>query len=245
MKTNQWYQPMLNGAKFLVPAAVLLLALALYVPEKILAAKGNAVDNGRIVQVVLSEHAKISQFDDIDSSPTGYGKNACGLVAVAAAVGGETWTSYLPMLAYAAGSSYGQASGIQPTPLTNALQKVFGVTNVTAYNNGTLEAMYNELQEGNIVIVDLKVNSLTSVPSSQAPNFAHFARVLGMDMGREEIYLENTLRGGAYWTVSFKNFAAVWQRPETSVSEIPIAQPEDVTNWYVVLDRSLLNANAF
>jgi hypothetical protein len=30
--------------------------------------------------------------------------------------------------------------------------------------------------------------------------------VLGMDGARQEIYIENTLRGGSYWTVSLQDF---------------------------------------
>ena len=40
----------------------------------------------RLVQVDLAHHPKISQFTDIDSSASSYGKNACALVAAAAAL---------------------------------------------------------------------------------------------------------------------------------------------------------------
>jgi hypothetical protein len=46
----------------------------------------------RVVQVDLAQHPKISQFSDIDSSASGYGRNACALVAAAAALGGKDWT---------------------------------------------------------------------------------------------------------------------------------------------------------
>ncbi len=45
----------------------------------------------QITQGDLKTHRKVSQYTDIDSSPAGYGKNACALVAAAAALGGENW----------------------------------------------------------------------------------------------------------------------------------------------------------
>lgn len=246
MKTNYLIQLPKITLKALLPALFIALAVALYVPEKIYAATLNAVDSGRVVQVVLGEHNKISQYDDIDSSDTGLGNNACGFVAAAAAVGGENWAAYIPLLAYAAGMDYGHDTGIQPTPLTATLQKVYGATRVTAYDNSTLQSIYNELQQGNIVIVDVKVNSIEGVPSAESPNYAHFARVLGIDITNEEIYIENTLRGAAYWTVSFQDFTDAWDHPETSVSVIPDnVTPEDVTNWFVALDSSLITTNDF
>lgn len=246
MKTNfQFVVPNIE-IKLLFPALFIVLAVALYVPEKIYAVGINGADTGRVMQVVLDDHNKISQYDDIDSSADGYGKNACGFVAAAAAVGGTNWSAYLPLLNYAAGAAYGQDSGIQPTPLTSALQKVYGMTKVTAYDNSSLQAIYNQLQQGNIVIVDVKVNTVQSVPSAAIPNYAHFARVLGIDMSRQEIYLENTLRGAAYWIVSFQDFSDAWEHPETTASVIPDnVNVEDVNNWFVVLDHSLITANDF
>jgi len=195
----------------------------------------------RIVQVDLEHHPKISQYTDIDSSPSGYGKNACGLVAAAAALGGEEWVSLVDQIAEAAGKNYGRYAGIQPSKYVAALRDVFGVENVTAKGRGSLGGLYRELDAGNIVIVDIKVHANTRVPSASGPNYAHFARVLGLDVDKKEITVENTLRGGPYWTLSLDGFLATWNRPETTASIILDPQnAENVTRWAAIIDGTLV-----
>ncbi len=190
----------------------------------------------RVVQVDLAQHPKISQFNDIDSSASGYGKNACALVAAAAALGGKEWTSLVDRIARAAGQDYGRHTGIQPSRYTVALQTAFGADRVKAQANNTLSDIYRELAAGQVVIVDIKVNAYSRMPSVRRPNYAHFARVLGLDLDRQEIYVENTLAGDAYWIVSLTDFVAVWLRPETTASEILAPrQAEEVTRWLVSL----------
>ncbi|HZQ07617.1 MAG TPA: C39 family peptidase [Anaerolineae bacterium] len=193
--------------------------------------------NSRVVQVVLEEHPKISQYTDIDASADGLGKNACGFVAAAAALGGEDWTPLVDELASAAGMDYNPDAGIQPSKYVTALQKVFGSENVEEKNSSSLSELYQQLAAGNIVIVDLKVNANLEAPSATPPTYAHFARVLGMDMTRQEVYIENTLYGAPYWTVSFATFDQVWQSPEISSTLIPDPQhAEPVTRWMVLLN---------
>ncbi len=96
----------------------------------------------RVVQVDLERRSKISQYTDIDSSPFGYGKNACSLVAAAAALGGEEWVSLVQRIAEAAGKNYGRVTGIQPSNYLAALQDVFGLENVTAKGRGSLGGLF-------------------------------------------------------------------------------------------------------
>lgn len=71
------------------------------------------------------------------------------------------------------------------------------------------------------------------------PAYAHFARVLGMDVARREIYIENTLTGPAYWTLSLDEFFETWTHPETSSSLVPDpARAKDVNRWVVSIDRA-------
>ncbi len=197
----------------------------------------------RVAQVDLESHPKISQFTDIDSSSAGYGQNACGLVAAAAALGGEEWVSLVDTIAKAAGKNYGPRTGIQPSKYVAALQNVFGAGNVRAKDRWSLGGIYQELDAGNIVIVDIKVQASTKVPSIARPNYAHFARVLGLDVDKEEIYIENTLRGDPYWTVPLRDFLGVWHTPETTVSDIlDPKHAENVTRWAVVIDGALIPA---
>lgn len=195
----------------------------------------------RLVQVALEMHRKVSQYTDIDSSPSRFGKNACGPVAAAAALGGDDWTPLVGEIVRAAGRSYGPYTGIQPTKYLAALQQVFGSENVQSIDRGTLGALYRALDAGNVVIIDIKVHDGRKVPSAQKPNYAHFARVLGIDVDRKEIYIENTLRGGAYWIVPLADFVRTWLLPETSSSIIlDPKNAEAVTRWAAVVDKSLV-----
>jgi hypothetical protein len=197
--------------------------------------------SGRVLQVDLATHPKISQYAHIDSSPKGFGKNACGLVAAAAALGGNDWVALVADLANAAGSDYHPNLGIQPSRYVAALRTVLGQAKVTAVESLTLQELYSELAAGKIVIVDIKVNATRNLPSTKAPNYAHFARVLGLDLDRGEIYIENTLRGAPYWTVSLDEFLKAWERPETTSSLVPDPKnAEDVTRWAVFIDDAVL-----
>jgi len=195
----------------------------------------------RMVQVDLERHPKVSQFTDIDSSSSGYGKNACGLVAAAAALGGDDWPSLVGTIARAAGKNYGRHTGIQPSKYAAALQDVFGVDHVSAKDGSSLGDLYRELGAGHIVIVDIRVHADKKFPSASRPNYAHFARVLGLDVDKKEIYIENTLKGGPYWRLSLDDFSATWNRPETTASIILDPQnAEDVTRWIVSIDGALV-----
>jgi len=192
--------------------------------------------SGQITQVDLKTHRKVSQYTDINSFPAGYGKNACGLVAAAAALGGDNWVPLVADIARAAGDHYQPASGIQPSYFVAALGQTFGTSYVRARNGISLGDLYQELAAGNIVIVDVKLNDVQDAPSARPPNLAHFARVLGIDVNQRLIYLENTVRGDAYWTVSLNDFWGAWQQPETSASLIlDPRHAEDVTRWAVVI----------
>lgn len=187
-------------------------------------------------QVDLNTHQKVSQYYDIDSSLAGYGKNACGLVAAAAALGGKDWVPLVAVIAQVASEHYQPATGIQPSYFVTALGQAFGATSVRALDAGSLGRLYLELAAGNIVIVDVKLNVAQGAPSASTPNLAHFARVLGLDVDRQVIYLENTVGGDSYWTVTLADFWAAWRHPETSASLIlDPRHAEGVTRWAVVI----------
>ena len=191
----------------------------------------------RVVQGDLDGHPKVSQFDDIDASPSGYGRVACGPIAAAVALGGDDWPALLAEIVATAGDDYGARTGIQPGPYAAALRRTFGWWDVKARDRTTLGVLYDALASDRIVIVDLKVNDDRVLPSDQPPNYAHFARVLGMDVREGEIYLDNTLHGPSYWTVSLEDFMAAWRLPETSASVVLDAEgAEGVDRWAVFVD---------
>jgi hypothetical protein len=210
-------------------------------------AAGAAVNSlpSSVLQVDLAQYPKVSQFTDIDSSAQGFGKEACGLVAAASAMGGSDWVPLVGEIAAAAGRDYNPYLGIQPSRYAAALKKVFGADNVTAMNRSTLDELYQALQAGKVVIVDIKVNATRVVPSANGPTYAHFARVLGIDLARQKIYIANTLKGSSYWTVSLSDFEKAWELPEISASEVPDPQhAEAVTDWAVILTPQSPRADA-
>jgi hypothetical protein len=190
-----------------------------------------------VMQVDLESHRKVSQY--LPEITSAYGFNACGLVAAAAALGGDSWLTLAAEIRTASGDAYGAGTGIQPSPYVYALQRVFGAGAVAEENEWTLCALHRALHEGAVVIVNIQVGSTLNErreqPTTQAPNYAHFARVLGVDLEAEMIYIEDTLGGKtAYWPLALPEFWEAWKHPETAVS-VRAPNPEDVTRWAVII----------
>lgn len=122
MNKKRFLRNWLGQARALLPALILVTLAAMYAPAQVFAERSIAPQDGRVVQVVLEQHPKISQYADIDSSARGFGKNACGPVAAAAAVGGDNWAPLVSRIAIAAGENYGRNTGIQPSKYVHALQ---------------------------------------------------------------------------------------------------------------------------
>ncbi len=100
-------------------------------------------------------------------------------------------------------------------------------------------------------MVDILVGSyrqenptLQEFPTNQPPNYAHFARVLAVDLVENTIYLENTLgaQSSRYWMLNIDSFRQDWEEPEISASERPSAYSgvilEPVTRWAMTIDQS-------
>ena len=184
----------------------------------------------RVLQTSLADHAKVSQYSqDVVGR---YGFDACGLVAAADSYGNSL--EVMGWIRQAAAEAYGNLTGIQPTPYTKALKAEFGVDNVQAEGEWILGEMYQAMSNGDIVIADIKVKQPDEVPSAGGPNYSHFAKILGLDLDGERIYLENTLKGGPYWDISLREFWETWKYPETTVS-IKRAGAEAVTRWAVIV----------
>ena len=189
------------------------------------------------IQVDLQRHAKVSQY--LPEITAAYGFNACGLVAAAAAVRGQGWLPLAAQIRTSGGNAYAPESGIQPSPYAAALRQTLGGEAVIEENEWTLCELYSTLHKGALVIVDIQVGSQLNErpewPTTESPDYAHFARVLGIDLDQETIYVENTLRGEAsYWQLTLQAFWEVWKHPETAVS-VRAPNPEDVTRWAVII----------
>ena len=170
--------------------------------------------------VDLNTHHSPNQFapEIVDD----YGNNACGIVAATAA--GKDASD----IAIAMGDDYSNEFGIQPGDYAEALNEVYGDDNVTA-GSTTLVEVTKALDKGQIVIVDF----LLSVGDAYV---AHFARVLGIDWGEEEIYIEDTLgEGVTYWTFTFDEFDTdYWNNPEGRATHRPPTYDE-VYKWAVFI----------
>ncbi len=208
----------------------------------------------RIVQVNLETHQKPYQYSsDVVNA---FGANACGLVAATAPFVSPNSPGYIQAmqnLVDAAGydddyvdqdgnhvPAYGPGKGIQPSDFVRGLKGVYGENNVKAYDNWNIDSMFDALTQGFIVIVDIKVQQDLEIPSSVEPNYAHFARVLGIDKVKNggEIYIENTLGvvNASYWTVDLTNFGEdLWVKPETGVNLRPDPNPQPVSKWAVTI----------
>ncbi len=182
-------------------------------------------------QVNPDEFQKVSQYDQATQDSAGV--MACGPVALQQVVGDISLQSILER----AGEKYGKETGIQPSDLAAVASELAGEEfSVNAEDQWSIEQMHKALIEGGDVIVDIKVTGNT--PSFEGDTFAHFAKVYGMNVSKQEIYLQNTLRGEPYWTISFDEFEKVWESPETSAAIIPAGvMPEPATKWALVFER--------
>jgi hypothetical protein len=199
----------------------------------------------RIVQVNLETHQKPYQYSPDILNVFGY--NACGLVAATAPFVPPGQPAYIEtmeaIVENAPPDSYGDSTGIQPGNYVQGLKGVFGAGNVIAHSNWTIDEMFNALVSNQIVIVDIKVQRGTEIPSATPENYAHFARVLGFDKVKNggEIYIENTLGSvGSYWTVNLTTFEnELWVYPETGVS-LQAPDAENITKWAVTVAPSAI-----
>ena len=191
---------------------------------------------------VRQSHTPVYQYEQaiIDE----YGYNSCGLIAAAAAmVSGADLLSEMKIIYDNTEENehhtYGADTGIQPSPYAEALKRTYGNNRVAAHNKWNVGALFGSLNAGKVVIVDIQVCTYATsgeTPTTEHDNFAHFARVLGIDWQSEEIYLENTLSGAAFWTVSLTAFGDVWQSPETSVRpQLKDVKSEGVTQWALTI----------
>ncbi len=214
--------------------------------DQILARLEAAAGTGSAAQTV-----KLSQYDSAITSR--HGRSACGLFSLASALGGkrsqEALNAEIDRLRAIADrdDSYDERAGIQPSFLLSVAEKAYPDWSVEACRDLTLGDLGAALDDGHRVIVDIQVGVAFSEgerPSSEHPNLAHFARVLGLDSQNRRVILENSLRGGPSWELSTDEFLAVWKHPETAVSiqfgqrhPNPKLRPEDVTHWALIGGR--------
>lgn len=211
----------------------------------------------QVLQVELSSHRSFSQYTpDLQSE---FGFDSCGLIASTQwmlatprnpvypshnIVILEKWMRLLRKQAVdpQGYSTYYSSTGIQPSDLVQAV-RASGM-DAAGRDRWSLSGIYQALIDGQIVVVDLRVQAGIEIPSTTPQAYAHFARVLGMDARRELIYIENTLGqqdGKPYWAISLESFLDTWQYPEslatgkTDQSASSIHKKEDVTQWAMVI----------
>ena len=130
--------------------------------------------------------------------------------------------------------------GMQPSLLARAAASVYG-GNVWSKNNATVQDILEEIAKGNQVVVDIAIIEYWSADGTQLigePGInedkiaSHFARVLGVDLVNNEIYLTNSIGGDAYWTLSLDEFIGVSTDPERRADP----QAEGVNQWILVIN---------
>lgn len=204
------------------------------------------------MQVDLKTHLKNSQYlPQIVYGPPrepqglALGKTSCGLVAVS-----SHWRTpagpnlnLLRWLKEASGSDYSAGNGMQPTPLYKATAKVFGAIHTRQYTHTTFKQLYDWLRQGRIVIVDLIVRLQTingsryDSPGNEGTTGAHFARVLGVDLNNNQLYLESSLYPDSvrYWKISFQDYMDLSTNPENRATILPTGPLETVTQWALTI----------
>ena len=192
-----------------------------------------------IYQVDIDTYQSTAQYDAFFYTPCG--GNACGLAAP------DVPLDIFQQLIDAANmndSGYSEYLGIQPSKLVALYERVFGVENVTAYENLTMDQLFDLLLSSNQVIVDIMANEYGIGVSD---TYAHFARVLGMDNTSHTIYIANTLYSSVnvnqtdfVWETSYDDFRNAWNNPENRAENQPRfgdynVIPETVYFWAVVI----------
>lgn len=181
---------------------------------------------GSVLVVNLADYVSINQYDP--SIVAEFGSEACGLVAGSYAGASVSRIGNVAKNKNIGG--YTNGGGIQPSRLASTYSVVYGQSNVSTISGDSardvLNAMFEELEAGNIVIVDVLVAGAYDsndehkhagyyIPGDEDyllgssdgrkntgydNTFAHFARVLGIDFDAGTITLDNTL-GGAPWII--------------------------------------------
>jgi RHS repeat-associated protein len=178
-----------------------------------------------IMQVDLSNYHPKKQFDSDVYGP--YKGMACGIVA-----GANGGASIDTVGTAALKQGYSVVKGIQPEKLFDAYKDVYGTEKVSGGNNNSIDNAFLHLMKGDIVIVDILINSKTLSPSDTGSTYAHFARIIGIDKKNQVVYIEDTLNyENDYWEVSFENFNRVWYYPEKNATTTFSNSSQTATNW--------------
>jgi hypothetical protein len=99
--------------------------------------------------------------------------------------------------------------GIQPMVLFNAAGRQYGSENVSSYTNYSLGNIYEQVKAGNTVVVDMAINhkeGQNPTIATEGGEYAHFARVLGVDLRRGLIYLSNSIKSDGLYPNNHVNF---------------------------------------
>jgi len=104
-----------------------------------------------------------------------------------------------------------------------------------------LEDIYYELKAGNRVVVDILAHDGASFHREGDPqsSYAHFARVLGVDLQKGEIYLQDSVTptGATYWTLSEEQYNYAANNPEKLAKLGPDpSERQEIKNWIMIID---------
>jgi RHS repeat-associated protein len=179
------------------------------------------------------------------------GKMICGIVAPNG-INGKTWNDIGQV---ALKNGFTNDKGLQPSQEANTLKEVFGAKNVVVHNNWSPEGVYDALASNHAVIIDMLIkghgggnllertfNPLIYTPASsgESDTESHFARVIGMDWNKQQVYIQNTLPGNETWVLKVDELEKSWYNPEkefTGNSALSNNEKESVGYWGVAITQ--------
>jgi RHS repeat-associated protein len=138
------------------------------------------------------------------------------------------------------------AGGVQPSVLENATKTYYGADRVYSKENAGLEDIYEEIRTGNQVITDFGVYKDSSGyehPAADRPSdTAHFARVLGVDLDKNTIYLTNSISPNfdnitypPYLSVSGEDYTASTSDPENKAPHGKFSADPPIYQWVLII----------
>jgi RHS repeat-associated protein len=129
--------------------------------------------------------------------------------------------------------------GIQPSELEKAARSTFGNDNVSVTPEIALFDLYLEVYFDKTAVTDIVINKSSGSPGNQQTlsGYAHFARVVSVDLTNESITLVNSLYEGTggTWNLSWNEYKNASNNPE----RLTTRPYEKVNQWWLILSNEM------
>jgi RHS repeat-associated protein len=129
--------------------------------------------------------------------------------------------------------------GIQPSELEKAVRSTFGNDNVSVTPEIALFDLYLEVYFDKTAVTDIVINESSGSPGNQqtVSGYAHFARVVSVDLTNESITLVNSLHEGTggTWNLSWNEYKNASNNPERFTTP----PYEGVNQWWLIISNEM------